>query len=233
LVVDSREPSYFAEKLATKWPRVTVEALKYGDFELRCVDGYTINLERKTISDFAGSWNSDKLHRQIADMMANTNHPCLIFEHDVADYHHMIDIVRVLQHVETLSFNLNVIRTGSRRHTIKVLIDLIRNLEVGKIQTLKVQPEIQRLESKYQQMICSIPGISPTKAKAITKRYPSMLDLVLKVGNTWDYDEWASMKKKKPTKVAWRKSRWYSPIDGIGEKLGARIERLLMWGEWD
>lgn len=222
IIVDDREPPDMALMLEKKGVDVKVERLQSGDYYFM-VKGETWAFERKTRKDFQGSWWSNRLDEQVANMIEIYDRPCLIFEEEDTDFF-VGDYWKVKAHVQTLNFQIPVIRTSSMKNTATQLYHVCKQAHEGKIQYVRVTPKVVKADTDVEKLYAAMPGISLVRAKAIAKVYPSMAELVKAVSKTHVYkDKWK-------TKKRWREKRWDANVEGFGDKLAEKIGGFLLYG---
>ena len=233
IIIDSREKAdtktFFLTEIKKKYNNVRIESLQYGDFEVRQLPadkGISLIVERKGVRDLMNSINNHRLVHQVANLIHNCKSikksPTLIAELDPGEYSYMVEQWKLDEALNTLNYMIPVIRVGSMKHTAKELIRLAQRIDTGNLQTLRVTPMIIRADTEWEQMLCSIKGVSVDKAKTISKTYPNLYTLFGKILTTYPYH-----KSDHGTKKAWNKKRWFAGMAGIGPGLGERVERLF------
>ncbi len=183
IIVDHRERSSgIVEELHKHELDVAVQELKIADYVIQSTNSegktQSVGVERKTKNDFLNSIIDRRLTEQLLVLKENFDVPILVLEGDeniyeIRDFHP--NAIRGMLSSIAIDFQIPIIPTKNFRDTAALLAVIAKRLEKPR-KNLSLLAKRKPLSLKEQQeyIIQSLPGIGPTLAKYLLKKFKSI-----------------------------------------------------------
>jgi len=180
LQVDNREDKKILRYLEKEGIDYELTTLKVGDYlsEKFCV-------ERKTFLDFVESYCNGHLQEQCENMELNFEHYYLFisgrynyFQMRSSHYRHLSEhsINKMKLHLLHNYPKLRICEFSNDSQLVKGLKELMTYK--GQIRTERIVRRTQTYKDVYLTILCSLPGISTTRAERISKKYPDLKSFI-------------------------------------------------------
>ncbi len=180
IIADKREKnSLVIAELNEEGVSVEMKQLQVADYLI----SKDIAIERKTVNDFISSMLSKRLLKQLIDLKENYSKPLLIIEgieeQDIykSDRHPKLhpNAIRGMILSILLEFSIPIILTKDYIDTAQFLILLAKKQEKPSREiSLKAKRRAFSLAEQQQFVIESLPGIGPTLAKELLKKFKTV-----------------------------------------------------------
>ncbi len=205
IIVDQRERSSGIVKELTKHNiEVEIKQLEIADFIIQSKSLEDkialIGIERKTKQDFLNSIIDKRIITQLITLKENFDIPLLIIEgseniYAVRNFHP--NSIRGMLASIAIDFQIPILQTENTRDTAALLAIIAKRLEkpVKNISLIKKRKPLT-LKEQQEYIIESLPGIGPTIAKNLLKKFKT----VKKVINAKE-DHFKKVKKIGPKKI--------------------------------
>jgi len=177
IIVDNREHKEIIEELERENIPYKREQLVIADFVIE-----NIGIERKTQNDFINSIIDKRLLNQLIELKNHFEIPLLILEGDknlysIRDFHP--NAIRGMLASITLDYQIPIIFTKNHRDTVAFLKVIINRIEKGhRIVSLLKKKKPLTLKEQQEYLIESLPGIGPTIAKNLLKKFSTIKNII-------------------------------------------------------
>lgn len=158
-------------------------------------------VEKKKLMDFWNSYTSHRLHRQILDMKKTYKMCCLLIEGKYIPTKTMVSrcikqgktpqqarkivqgkIMSIYHTINSLSFLIPIVWTGSKSESLREMIRLYRKYERGELGTLDRGVEVHKVDTDdVHNMLVGIKGVGRGLAVFIKNNFRDLLDFVKNV----------------------------------------------------
>jgi len=205
VAVDHRERSSgIIKELHKRELDVEVKELKIADYVMhsKSSDGkiQTVGIERKTQNDFLNSIVDNRLISQLIVLKENFDIPILIIEGDenmyeIRNFHP--NSIRGMLAAIAVDFQIPTIFTKNVRDTAGLIAVIAKRIEKSKkLPSLLKKRKPLTIKEQQEYIIESFPGIGPTLAKALLKKFKTIEKII-----NADEDELKKVKKLGPKKI--------------------------------
>lgn len=186
IMVDHRENKLLARELTNEGIDFEIKQLDIADFIIKTknLDNkiQTVGIERKTVQDLLNSIIDKRLINQMMLLKENFDLPLLIIEGEDNIYSlrnfHPNSIRGIISSV-ALDFQVPIIHTKNPRDTAKYLAIIAKRLEkIRKPLSLIAKRKPLTLKEQQQYIVETLPGIGPTIAKSLLKKFRTIKKVV-------------------------------------------------------
>jgi ERCC4-type nuclease len=205
--IDNREKISIQKMAYDYFDNIEIEQLPVGDF----VCG-SVCVERKSIADYTGSVNNNRIHNQAINMVSNYSNNSYIIVVGAIDEIYTnpyingwtearFDSEMALINASFPEISIEVVPTEKR--FFKRMKALFKKCNDDTKQINEIKRIAPRSDNVYVDMVCLARGIGPTKAKAVLKQF--------KVHELWDVSE----------------KDIQNSVKGVGKKQAAKIKEVF------
>jgi Fanconi anemia group M protein len=201
---DTREAGTAVAKILSKRCELCEKQLTVADYQL----SERVGVERKTISDFLQSIIDGRLFEQLSDLKKTFSRPILLIE-GTDDMFELRDIhpnaIRGALASIATDLKIPILWTKSQLETAELLYAIAKReqIQLKRNASLRVKPNFRSINQEQEFLIGGLPKISSVLAKRLLKKFQT------------------------PEAVFTAKPEQLQEVDGIGEKLAAKIRKLL------
>jgi len=180
IYADSREQgSSILKELSELGLDLTVKSLKSADF----IVSNRVGIERKTSEDFVNSIIDKRLLLQLKDLKENFERPILIIEgnediYSIRNIHP--NAIRGMLATIAVSYRIPIIHTQNFKETAELIRTIAKREQQTSNTSFGTRIEKKPVMTKEQQefIIESLPGIGPTLAKSILKKFKTVKKII-------------------------------------------------------
>ena len=176
IIVDTREKqSLIVATLFEKRANMEFEQLGIGDYLI----GDTI-IERKTFSDFIGSIINKRLTAQLTNLKKYSKYFLIIegFDYNYQKFNIHENAIRGMLISIATEFKIPIIFSEGFEDTAKFLILTAKKYEKPKSEnSLRQSKTLKSLEEQKQFILEGFPGIGPTLAKSLLKKFSTLKNI--------------------------------------------------------
>ena len=187
VIVDYRERSSgIVKELAKKKIDTEIKQLIMGDFVIQSKDLnnklVTVGIEKKTQSDFLNSIIDNRILQQLINLKENFDIPLLLIEgseniYEIRNFHP--NSIRGMLASIAIDYQIPIIFTKNIRDTASLIGIIAKRLE-RPIKNISLISKRKPLTLREQQefIVSSLPGVGPTIAKSLLKKFGSIHDII-------------------------------------------------------
>ena len=187
VIVDYRERSSgIVKELAKKKIDTEIKQLIMGDFVIQSKDLnnklVTVGIEKKTQSDFLNSIIDKRILQQLINLKENFDIPLLLIEgseniYEIRNFHP--NSIRGMLASIAIDYQIPIIFTKNIRDTASLIGIIAKRLE-RPIKNISLISKRKPLTLREQQefIVSSLPGVGPTIAKSLLKKFGSIHDII-------------------------------------------------------
>ncbi len=186
VLVDHREPKEIIKEFHKKKIDIKLSQLVSADFVIQTKDStgkiQSVGIERKTTLDFLNSIIDKRILSQLIRLKENFSIPLLIIEgeeniYKLRNFHP--NAIRGMLASIAIDYQIPILYTRNYRDTIS-LISVISSRLDKPIKNLSLIKKRKPLTLKEQQefLIESLPGVGPTIARALLKKFKSVKKII-------------------------------------------------------
>jgi len=160
--------------IATKFGfEVEIKRLEVGD--IVCPDA-KLGVERKTPEDFVSSF--DKIFSQCGELTKNYENAFLVIDGDFSQICSLASPAMIIGTIASLTAREKVSVMCSGCYFSELVCKVIAKFSDGKIRELVARRERPRTKDFRLNVLCSVPGISITKAQQLLERFGSVRNVI-------------------------------------------------------
>jgi len=186
IIIDHREDKNLVKELIKEGLSIEKKQLEIADIVIQTKNlqnkEQTVGIERKTTNDLLNSIIDKRLLNQLMILKENFDVPLLIMEgesniYKLRNFHP--NSIRGMISTIAIDFQIPIIHTQNHRDTAKYISLISKRLEKTR-KPLSLLPKRKPLtpEEKQQYVLESFPGIGPTIAGSIRKKFSSIKDFI-------------------------------------------------------
>ncbi len=173
IIIDTREKqSLTAANLIEKKANIKFEKLEIGDYLIK-----DIIIERKTLSDFAGSIINKRLQEQLSNLKKYPRYFLLLegFDYDYENLPINENAIRGMLLSIATDFQIPIIYTKDSEDTANFLLLLAKKYERTQVNfSIRHSKNQKSLEEQKQFILEGFPGIGPTIAKSLLEEHKTL-----------------------------------------------------------
>jgi len=186
IIIDQREDRNLIRNFLKKKIDIKIKHLITADIIIYGKDYHghniSVGIERKTQSDFLNSIIDKRIIKQLIGIKENFSIPLLIIEgseniYSIRNFHP--NSIRGMLSSIALDLQIPIIQTKSINDTIAFIETIIKRFESPRknISLLKKRKPVI-LKEKQEYLVESLPGIGPSIAKSLLKKFGSIINIM-------------------------------------------------------
>lgn len=236
IYVDSREPDVFLRILQARGIPAQVVTLEDEDFLIG-----DVHVTRKSTPDLFASLESGHFHDEIARLLLHAHKIHAVVEDSIQLRPKYVPLLQPT--IDSFDEKIPVKHTTGPEDTVDFLIRIRKRIIEGRYAASRRRPVIYGQSSPVITTFATFPGIGPELAERMAEVWPSIDALDRDIRETHEFrkgkeDEMELLadgvvrvvRRRWPSKKAWRESKWNSKVAGIGEPTAEIVEAYVLDG---